>query len=405
MTTAKYDVLIIGGGLVGASLVCALENTIRQYNLKVALVESHNLDEPRDTPPGYDARASALSYGTRLIYEQLKLWDNLEPYASPILDIHVSDRGHFGTVHLNHLQERVPALGYVVENHRIGDVLLKQLRDIRKEKLIEIISPAEVVALKPLSDAAMNLTLSTTGSVTQNIDASLVVLSDGGRSLLMDKLYIRRKAYDYRQHALVANISPDKPHNGVAYERFAGDGPMALLPLTSDRCGLVWIIPSDRIEEYLALDDQAFLNVLQEHFGYRAGRFVRAGRRDSYPLALNVAQEQVRPGLVVLGNAAHAMHPVAGQGYNLAMRDTQALAENIADSLTANISPGSLTRLLRYIDGQEWDQKITLDFCDNLVKLFASKEVGVILARNLGLAGMDISGSLKSRFARKAMGL
>ena len=167
----------------------------------------------------------------------------------------------------------------------------------------------------------------------------------------------------------------------------------------------MWIIPSDRIEEYLALDDQAFLNVLQEHFGYRAGRFVRAGRRDSYPLALNVAQEQVRPGLVVLGNAAHAMHPVAGQGYNLAMRDTQALAENIADSLTANISPGSLTRLLRYIDGQEWDQKITLDFCDNLVKLFASKEVGVILARNLGLAGMDISGSLKSRFARKAMGL
>lgn len=405
MTAARYDVLVIGGGLVGASLVCALENTIRKHSLKVALVESHNLDEPRDAPPGYDARASALSYGTRLIYGQLKLWDSLESHVSPILDIHVSDRGHFGTVHLNHLREHVPALGYVVENHRIGDVLLKQLRNFHKEKLVEIISPAEVVALKPLADAAMNLTLSTTGDVAQGIDASLVVLADGGRSSLMDKLHIRRKKYDYGQHALVTNVSLNKSHNGVAYERFSGDGPMALLPLTNERCGLVWAIPADHIEEYLALDDQAFLNVLQEHFGFRAGRFMRVGRRDSYPLALSVAQEQVRPGLVVLGNAAHAMHPVAGQGYNLAIRDTLALAENIADSLSANIPLGNLTQLLRYIDGQERDQKITLDFCDTLVKLFARKEVGIILARNLGLVGMDISGSLKSRFARKAMGL
>ena len=405
MTAAKYDVLIIGGGLVGASLLCALETTIRQYDLKVGLIENHDLDEPRDTPPSYDARASALSYGTRLIYDQLGLWQPLEPYASPILDIHVSERGSFGAVHLNHQQEKVSALGYVVENFRLGEVLLERLKHYRQQKLVDVFSPAEVSALKPLADAAMNLTCSASDSACQSLDASLVVLADGGRSALMNKLHIRRKKYDYEQHALVTNVSLDRAHNGIAYERFAGDAPMALLPLTENRCGLVWTIPSQQIGEYLALDDDAFLKHLQKSFGYRAGRFIRVGKRDSYPLTLNVAQEQVRPGLVVLGNAAHAMHPVAGQGYNLAIRDTLALAETITRSLSLNTPLGNLTQLLRYVERQESDQKVTLGFCDKLVKLFARKEVGVILARNLGLASMDLNSHLKSRFARKAMGI
>ena len=409
MTEKQFDILIIGGGLVGASLLCALEPVIRAYDLRVGLVESHNLDEPRDQPPSYDARASALSYGTRVIYERLGIWEELVEAATPIQDIHVSDRGHFGQTHLNHLTENVPALGYVIENFRLGEVLLKRLKEFRAQKLITVLSPAEVTTIKPLPEARMAVEVKAENARTDYI-ADLTILADGGRSPLLDKLRISRKQFDYLQHALVANISLDRPHNNIAYERFAGEEPMALLPLSDikgaeHRCGLVWTLPNRDIAEHMALDDQSFMDRLQEQFGSRAGRFVRIGQRNSYPLQLNVAREQVRPGLVVLGNAAHAMHPVAGQGYNLAIRDTMALVRNISDSLSEGLSPGQLSRLLEYVESQKQDQNLTLDFCDNLVKLFARREVGVILARNLGLAGLNVSSRLKSRFARKAMGL
>ncbi|KEQ19347.1 2-octaprenyl-6-methoxyphenyl hydroxylase [Endozoicomonas numazuensis] len=402
--TGKYDVLIIGGGLVGASLLCALESAINQYELKVALVETHSIDEARDTPPSYDARASALSYGTQLIYEELGLWSALDQFATPILDIQVSDQGHFGATNLNYQDEGVPALGYVVENHRLGEVLLKKLKDFRDQGLVEVLSPAQVESLQPMPGSEMKVLIGQSGESVEKL-ASLVVLADGGRSSLMEKLCIGRKHYDYEQHALIANVSLDRPHQGVAYERFSGRGPMALLPLSDDRSALVWTVPSDEINDKIAMDDETFLTTLQEKFGYRAGEFTRVGTRETYPLALSVAREQVRPGLVVLGNAAHAMHPVAGQGYNLAIRDTLALADNIINSIRQGMSPGHLTRLLQYVDEQKTDQKMTLDFCDGLVKLFSRQELPVILARNLGLTCLDMSRGLKGRFARKAMGL
>lgn len=413
--TGKYDVLIIGGGLVGASLLCALESAINQHGLRVAMVETHAIDEAVDTstnalsgsppssPPSYDARASALSYGTRLIYDELGLWPDLDPFATAILDIQVSDRGHFGSTRLNHQQESVPALGYVVENYRLGEVLLKRLKSYRDQGRVEVLSPAQVQSLQPLPDSEMKVVIRQGEEFVEKV-ASLVVLADGGRSRLMEKLGISRKHYDYEQYALVANVSLDKPHNGVAYERFAGRGPMALLPLCADRSALVWTVPTDEINDRMSMDDETFLSTLQEKFGYRAGRFTKVGMRESYPLALSVAREQVRPGLVVLGNAAHSMHPVAGQGYNLAIRDTMALAGNITESLRQAIAPGSLSRLLQYVEEQKSDQKMTLDFCDGLVKLFSRQELPVVLARNLGLSCLDMSRELKGRFARKAMG-
>ncbi|MCW7555850.1 2-octaprenyl-6-methoxyphenyl hydroxylase [Endozoicomonas gorgoniicola] len=429
MTEKQFDILIIGGGLVGTSFLCALEPIIKSHQLKVGLIESHDLDKPGDTPPSYDARASALSYGTRLIYEQLGIWKELSDDAMPILDIHVSDRGHFGQVHLNHNEEHVPALGYVIENFRLGKVLLRRLKAFRDQQLIKVLSPAEVTGIKPVPEARMAVEVVTgndqsdsqgnsqgnsqgsyQNSYQNSYQADLIILADGGRSSLLDKLNISRKQFDYQQHALVANVSLDRPHAGIAYERFAGEGPMALLPLTGTeagdyRCGLVWTLPNRQIDDYMALDEESFMERLQQLFGTRAGRFVRLGQRSSYPLSLNVAREQVRPGLVVLGNAAHVMHPVAGQGYNLAIRDAMALVSNISDSLAAGKSPGQLSQLLQYVEGQKRDQTMTLDFCDNLVKLFARKETGVILARNLGLTGLNVSRRLKTRFARKAMGL
>lgn len=215
---------------------------------------------------------------------------------------------------------------------------------------------------------------------------------------------------------MIANISVDKPHSGIAYERFNRRGPIALLPKVSSEqqesnlahnnvYGLVWSLANDDIEEISALDDSSFLKLLQKNFGYRAGRFLRCGRRDCYPLTMTVAREQVRPNLVILGNAAHVIHPIAGQGYNLAMRDVMALANNIKASIIAGNPVGELSRLVQYLQQQEADQKRITAFCDGLVKIFSSNESWVALIRNFGLLGLDLSWTLKTRFAKYSMGL
>ncbi len=412
--TDNYDVLIIGGGLVGASLVCALAPLVRLQGLSMALVETHDLAEPKAMPPSFDARSSALSYGTRLTYEQLGVWQALEGDTAAIKQVHVSDKGHFGVTRLDHKEEGVPALGYVVDNYLLGNVLLKQLESFDAEGYVDILSPAEVVEVCP--DEGSMTTLVRESNKKRVISASLVVLADGGRSGLMEQLGIYRETQAYDQYALVANVAVDRPHQGIAYERFGGKGPMALLPKMLSAAasvqvpgqhyfGLVWTLPDKDIGGALAMGEGDFLSALQSAFGYRGGRFTHIGKRDCYPLTMSVAREQVRPGLVILGNAAHAIHPVAGQGYNLAIRDVMALADNIAGSLKAGQSVGQLSRLMAYENKQAIDQKKTMAFCDGLVKLFSRSEPSVILARNLGLLGLDLGGSLKSWFTKAAMGL
>ena len=395
----NFDVLIVGAGLVGTSLACALEPVIRQNNLRVALIETLELDEPRSKPPSFDARASALSFGTQQIYQQLGLWQDLAIHATAIQQVHVSDKGHFGVTRLNAEAEAVAALGYVIKNYQLGDVLLERLQLFRGEKLITVFSPESVESITPVSDG-MRVKLS---SLTTS--ASLVILADGGRSGLMEQLVIQREVTEYHQHGLIANLALDRPHKGIAYERFAGTGPMALLPLTDDHCALVWTVGNDEIDAVTQLDDQAFLALVQERFGYRAGRFLKVGKRHSYPLTMTLAKEQVRPGLVVIGNAAHGIHPIAGQGYNLAMRDVMALVENIAGSVQHDIPLGDLAQLLSYQKQQAADQHRTTLVCDGLVKLFSRTGRASILARNLGLVGLDVLTPVKSRFVKKAMGL
>ena len=399
-----FDVLIIGAGLVGASLVCALEKVVTKQGLRLAMVETHDLNQPRDIPPSFDARASALSWGTSCIYDQLGLWSDLVDQAEAITDVHVSDKGSFGVSRLQASDEGVPALGYVVKNHVLGDVLLNRLRDFQKQGTVTIFSPDEVGRLNPVP-GGMKVQLK-----HSEVLVSLVVLADGGRSGLMDQLGIGLEQRDYHQHGVIANIALDRSHNGMAWERFAGKGPMALLPLTGDnhfrhRMGLVWTVPDEEIDSIYKLADDDFLALLQDRFGYRAGRFLAVGKRDRYPLTMRIAKEQVRPGLVILGNAAHAIHPVAGQGYNLSIRDTMALADNISNSLARKVSVGDLARLQEYWQQQFSDQSLTSRFCDGLVHLFSRTDSSSVLSRNLGLVALDYCHPVKSKFTRKAMGL
>jgi len=403
----EYDLLIVGGGMVGASLACALLPLARRYQLSIALVEAMPLPEAGSSvyQPSYDARSTALAYGARTFYEQLGIWAELNRHLTAIDRIHVSDKGQFGATRLNAEQEQVEALGYVVENRWLGQVLLQHIREQGRD-LIDFICPAEVAQMQPCK-TGYEVELSAPES--QRIGARLVVMADGGRSALRSRMGIGYTEQPYGQYAIVANLSLDRPHRNIAYERFTATGPIALLPAETlageHRCALVWTLPDDELAAVSDLSDAAFLKRLQEHFGYRAGRFIRAGARHHYPLKLVQADEQVRRGLVVLGNAAHALHPIAGQGYNLALRGVVGLVEMIAAQCEQGGELGDLTALQSYEEKRRKDQFRTIEFSDRTMKLFTSHNSLLRLGRMAGLQFMDICPSAKTLFARAAMGL
>lgn len=412
--TTRYDVVIIGGGMVGASLACALMPAIREHGLKVAMIESFALPERADEvlyQPSYDDRSTAVSYGSRCLLQQLGVWQRLSLHATPIEHIHVSDKGYFGKARLHAEEHGIEALGYVVENAWLGRVLLQQ---VRESAAIDCISPASVSAITTVvdSDGQSHQCLTVEGDEgAQQIETRLAVVADGGRSQVCQQLGIASQQTAYQQCAIIANVSAEKPHQNVAYERFTEQGPIALLPLHEDktsrqnRSALVFTVANNDVESVLAMDDSAFLAELQSRFGYRLGRFTSIGQRESYPLSLQRSSEQVRPGIVVIGNAAHTLHPVAGQGFNLALRGLMTLAKHLQQGLVAGKSPGSLQVLQAYVAEQQADQDRTILFTDQLLKLFGNSSPMVGHARGCGLLALDLFRPARHAFASQAMGL
>ncbi|KFE45949.1 2-octaprenyl-6-methoxyphenyl hydroxylase [Pseudomonas syringae] len=388
---SRFNLAIVGGGLVGASLALSLQAGAKARGWKIVLIEPF---APGDTyQPSYDARSSALSFGARQIYERLGLWQDIARRAEPIRQILVSDRGRFGAARLSAIEEGVPALGYVAENAWLGQCLWRGL----DESVVSWRVPAEVKHMQALADG-YRLTLDD----ETELECDLAVLADGGRSSLREQLGIGVRQRPYNQSALIANITPSEAHCGQAFERFTDEGPMALLPLPENRCALVWTRTGKDVERLAALDDRAFLSELQNIFGYRLGTLRQVGARHVYPLNLIEAEEQVRSHLVVLGNAAHSLHPIAGQGFNLSLRDAHALAEAL---LASDKLPGDLPTLLAYRERQRLDQQMTVGFSDQVTRLFGSTQPLVATGRNLGLLGLDLLPGAKRWFARQAMGL
>ncbi len=388
---SRVNLAIIGGGLVGASLALALQAGAKARGWKIVLIEPF---APGDSyQPSYDARSSALSFGARKIYERLGLWQHISRRAEPILQIQVSDRGRFGATRLSAMEEGVPALGYVVENAWLGRCLFQGL----DHDVVTWRCPAEVTHMQVLGDG-YRLTLND----DTELECDLAVLADGGRSGLREQLGIGVRQTPYNQSALIANITPSEAHCGQAFERFTDEGPMALLPLPENRCALVWTRVGMDAERLAKLDDRSFLSELQGVFGYRLGTLRQVGARHLYPLKLIEAEEQVRPHLAVLGNAAHSLHPIAGQGFNLSLRDANALAEAL---LASPQQPGDFATLKAYRDRQRLDQQLTVGFSDKVTRLFGSAQPLVSAGRNLGLLGLDLLPPAKRWFARQAMGL
>lgn len=398
-TAVQYDLAIIGGGMVGASLALGLAQTLPQ--LRIIVLEAFAIPTGSSGfQPSYDARSTALSMSTRNYYQRIGIWSELESKVTPIHNIHVSDRGHFGNVRLNYRDQGVDALGYMVENRELGNTLLAQISNC---PTIEWCCPAKVESIAMVENGASLKCTQT----DQNIDVQtkLVVVADGGRSNLVSQLGIEQDSHDYNQLGIIANVSSDQPHNGNAYERFTARGPMALLPLDGNRSALVWTLEEHHAEQILELDDQAFLAELQRSFGYRAGNFMKVGSRHSYPFIRVQAREQVRSNLVLLGNAAHALHPVAGQSFNLSLRDTGALIEALKNAVENGQSIGSIEVLNGYVAQQLWDQDKTIATSQALVELFSHSNPAVSMLRDLGLVAMESLPHAKGWFNRQASGL
>lgn len=403
-TMEQRDIVIAGGGMVGVSLALQLAQALPS-TVAITLVEGFALPAPGAAPqyhPSFDARSTALSFSSYEIYRRMGVWQALEQWVCPIDSIHVSNRGHFGSTLMQTADCGWPALGYVVENPWLGQALLGALH---RQGRVEVLSPARVTALAP---ANAGIALDVEGAASAHWQARLLVVADGAGSGLRDSLGVTVREKPYGQSALIANVSFARPHDGRAFERFTDTGPLALLPLLPSRPGehrsaLVWTLPPARAAELAECPEADFLEALQASFGYRLGRFMHSGQRHCYPLALRESREQVRRGVVVMGNAAHTLHPVAGQGFNLALRDVAQLATTLADA--DPIDYGDLALLQRYHRAQRRDQGRTIGASDRLPELFMRRDPLLGLARDLALSGLDVAAPLKREFVRHAAGV
>jgi len=388
MATTHYDLIIVGGGMVGASLACALKNT----PLKIAVIEAFAINS--DQQPSYDDRGIALAYGSQRIFEAMGLWSQLAPHSTAITNIHVSDRGHFGVTRLSAKDENVPTLGQVITARSMGHVLNQALS---QQNNLEMICPAKVTSLKQHSDS-VELMLND----ERCLSAKLIVAADGGNSTIRKLLGLGALERDYQQTAITANITPERHHQGRAFERFTDSGPLALLPMSDNRCSLVWTVKTGDEIDILELSDQDFLAQLQDRFGYRLGKLMQVGQRNSYPLKLMQADQAVQQRIVLIGNAAHSLHPIAGQGFNLGLRDVAALADVLA---TTNKDCGDAQLLHDYKQWRQQDQDNVINTTDALVKLFSNNNPLLGHIRGAGLTVMDAIPPAKHWLAQKSMGL
>jgi 2-octaprenyl-6-methoxyphenol hydroxylase len=386
MSVTRVDVAIIGGGMVGASLAVGLAGT----GITTVLVEGHAPGSKAQ--PSFDDRTTALGNASRRIFQGLGVWEQLTVEAGIIRAIHVSDAGRFGFARLKAADQGIDAFGYVIPNRVIGLALWEKLVSA-KDVLLRVPARPENVVID-----AGGVTFTLPG---ETVSARLVVAADGAHSAVRSAAGIEAGVEDYDQVAIVANVRADRPHDGTAYERFTQSGPLAVLPLYDGSYAVVWACSPSRAARVLSFDDATYLRELQERFGWRAGRFVRAGVRASYPLKLTRAATTVATRTVLIGNAAQALHPVAGQGFNLGLRDAAMLAETIVEAKGDVGSP----ELLRVFSAwRAGDRNGVIRFTDSLVKMFGDTRPGVAAMRDLGMLLFDLVPPAKRALARVSAG-
>jgi 2-octaprenyl-6-methoxyphenol hydroxylase len=391
MNEAVHDIAIVGGGLVGASLACALA----PLGYRIAMLEAVPLRAAEQ--PSYDDRTLVLSHCSCQILRGLEIWPGLEGRVTPVKKVVVTERGRPGRVELDPAESGVGVFGHVVEARLFGAAVLERLAQLDN---VEVICPARVTRLE-VGTQQVEAELSD-GDQQRLLKARLVVAADGANSFVRQQMGISTRTHDYGQTAVICNITPQLAHNNTAFERFTGSGPFAVLPHVEDRCGLVWSTPTSQAESLMNLSKVDFLAAARQRFGADLGVFQRMGQRSSYPLRLVRALEDVRPRVVLMGNAAHAIHPVGAQGFNLGLRDVAVLADVLAES--SDPDPGAMSGLARYSKWRRTDHDNTIAYSDGLARLFANPSPLVAAARTAGLLAHAMIPALRRGLASKAMG-
>jgi 2-octaprenyl-6-methoxyphenol hydroxylase len=388
-----YDLLIVGGGLAGNCLALALKNS----GLKIAIIEAQEREVLQTATLG--DRALALAAGTVEALKALNLWQGIEHAATPIKQIHVSDKGHFGKTRLSAEKENVAALGYVITARDLETHIANQITTAEN---VTLYCPSRVVGLMA-DEKAMFVSLKHNNE-SLNLTAKLVVGADGGQSSVRQLLNIQQYVLDYAQTAFVATVTASKPHENVAYERFTSSGPLALLPIGTHDCAVVWTRKTDEAESLMLGSEADFIEQLQTCFGWRLGELKLCAPRRAFPLSLIRADSMISERAVIIGNAAHQLHPVAGQGFNLGLRDVVVLAEMLQkQNETGDI--GATDFLKHFSQIRQTDHSRTIHFTDTVVRLFSNEWLALAAVRNAGLAILDVLPFAKTILARHAMGL
>ena len=394
MTNADYDLVIAGGGMVGSTLACALSDA----DFKIALLESAPLERIR---PGEktDLRVSAVNRASQRIFAAVGAWSDMTAWrVSPFRDMRVWDAGGFGQIHFDSATLGEPLLGWIIENRVIQYALLERVRQL---PAVDLLCPAALETAWPEDAGGWRVRLTDGREFTTR----LLVGADGAQSKVRELAEIDTRGWSYHQKALVANVRTAEPHQETAWQRFLPTGPLAFLPLHDGRCSIVWSTTPEQADQLLALDEYNFAQALTEAFERRLGEIVQVGPRGAFPLRLQHARAYVKPGLALIGDAAHVVHPLAGQGVNLGLLDAATLAEVLLDGLAAGHEVGALRVLRRYERWRKSDNLPMLGIMDGFKRLFGNSLPPVRLLRNLGLNLTDAAGPLKNAMARRAMGL
>lgn len=387
-----YDVLIVGGGLAGNCLALALQQT----DMQVALLEASTREQQHNSPAG--DRALALSAGSMQLLERLGVWQKVADLASTIKHIHISDQGHFGKTRLSAQQQGVAALGYVIRARDLED----HVADLVQQSNITQIRPARVIGL--MSGEGQVYVSAKLNNENLNLNAKLLVGADGGNSSVRKLLNIKQQQHDYGQTAIVTCVRPSLSHENVAYERFTASGPLALLPYGDD-FSLVWTRKQEDAEQLMRAGDAEFIAQLQQCFGYKLGEFTLQEPRRGFPLTLVRAESMAMGRVVLVGNAVHQLHPVAGQGFNLGLRDVIQLAGMLIARSDAGADIGAKDFLQSYVQERQQDHRMIINFTDGVVRLFSNDWLPLACARNAGLSILDRVPAAKTVFTRHAMGV
>lgn len=383
----RYDLIIVGGGLVGAGLAVAL----RHSGLHIALVDAR-------LPSNNDPRLFALNAGSCQFLENLMLWPQLNQYASPIHQVHVSHQGRFGAVRLKNEEVNLPALGNVIPAHYIESALNESLATLPN---CDIYRPAKLMQLSQQDNTA-RLTISTEEG-EKNLQSSIVIGADGTESTVRAQLNIRTDVFDYDQSAIVARINLKRTHHHIAYERFNQHGAIAMLPLKGEECAMIWTADNVIISQLMELTDAAFLEKLQFEFGHRLGKLQAIQKRHMFPLRMVRAEKAVDQCVMLLGNSAHTLHPIAAQGFNLALYEVAALAEGIMKKI-AGQQPFNTDDLQKICAQTQKQQAASIGVSHRLSQWVSKSSILSGLAVQLGMIALDVSTPIKKRFIQGMLG-